>query len=565
MNRRVNFLRAPFAIVALFLVAACSAPAETPESGPAASSQGAQAITIFGGGVIHTGNPERPRASAVIVGADGRIERVIGEGERAEIEADSVSWIDLGGAVMFPGFTDAHAHLSGIGERELRLDLSGTGSIEELVTRVEAELAGLAQGRVLIGRGWIETGWPEGRMPVAADLDLVSADHPVILTRADGHALVANSAALAAAGITAETADPEGGRIERGQDGAPNGLLIDTAMGLLADLMAEPTEAELIAKLETGAALYVSRGWTGMHNMSVSAREAALMERLDSEGRLPLRLYNALNPEDAEIASERRHETDTLTNRAVKIYMDGALGSRGAQLIRPYDDRPGETGLSLVDDAALREMMARAAEQEFQLAIHAIGDLANRRVLAACEETGLCEGRRWRIEHAQIIAQDDLARLAEAGLIASMQPSHAIGDLYFAPARLGLARLRGAYAWRDLLDAGTVIAGGSDAPVEVGSPLIEFYAAVARRGLDGFQGEGWQPGQAVTRAEALAMFTAAPAYAAFAEDELGTIEAGKWADFTVFDRDLRTVPEAEILEVEAVMTIIAGEVVWRAE
>jgi predicted amidohydrolase YtcJ len=245
--------------------------------------------------------------------------------------------------------------------------------------------------------------------------------------------------------------------------------------------------------------------------------------------------------------------------------MDGALGSRGAQLLAPYADRPESTGLSLLDDDRLAELMARAKAANVQLAIHAIGDLANRRILEAYETGGYGAAERWRIEHAQVLAPEDIGRVAKSGLIPSMQPSHAIGDLFFAPARLGMDRLRGAYAWASLIRAGSIIAGGSDAPVEVGSPLIEFYAAVARKDLSGFSGEGWHPEEALSRQQALMLFTYWPAYAAFQEEDLGTIEPGKIADFTVFDRDLMTVPEGEILKARAVMTVIGGEIVWQAE
>jgi len=561
MTCLIRRLAAPVFALSALALAACDALEIDPEGLPVS---GDAAVKAFLGKAIYTGNPDQPVAGIVLVDGEGRITEVVSFQDAGTYELPpGVQTIDLADAVMFPGFVDAHAHLSGIGERELSLDLAGTASLVELVTRIEAEVFGLPEDRVLVGRGWIETGWPEGRMPVASDLDAVAPDHPVILTRADGHALVANTAALEAAGITADTPDPEGGRIERGEDGAATGILIDTAMAYVAPLIAEPTEADLIAKLETGASVYASRGWTGLHNMSVSADEARLMAGLDGQGRLPVRVHNGVVPEAFDLAAAREHGTDTVTNRAVKLYMDGALGSRGAQLIAPYADRPGESGLSLTSDADLRAFMGRAAEANVQLAIHAIGDLANRRVVEACEETGLCAGQRWRIEHAQIIAPEDLPRLAASDLIASMQPSHAIGDLFFAPDRLGLERLDGAYAWADLLSEGTVIAGGSDAPVEVGSPLIEFYAAVARTSLDGFQGEGWHPEQAVMREQALEMFTAAPAFASFQEDELGTIEVGKWADFTMFDRDLMTIPAPEILEAEAVMTVVAGDIVWQ--
>ena len=540
------------------LLAACAPALPT-------GTEATEQVTVFTNGTIYTGLTDAAGAAqtvnGVVVGEDGRILATIPPMSE-DWNDDEINLIDLGGAFLYPGFTDAHIHLQGVGERELTLNLEGTASVAELVTRVEAELAGKPEGSVLVGRGWIETGWPEGRMPMASDLDPVSGSHKVILGRSDGHALVANTAALGAAGITDETADPSGGRIERDAGGKASGILIDAAMGLVQPLIAGPDDAAVSLALETGARLYASRGWTGAHNMSVTAREAPLMAALDGEGRLPLRLYNAFDSSAFAIAETRLHETGTITNRAVKLYMDGALGSRGAQLIQPYADRPDTSGLSLLDDEGLAAFMAQAKAANVQLAIHAIGDLANRRILEAYETGGYDKSLRWRIEHAQVIHPDDLARVTSGGLIASMQPSHAIGDLFFAPARLGMDRLRGAYAWATLLDLGTVIAGGSDAPVEVGSPTIEFYAAVARKDLKGFSAEGWHPEEAVSRTRALALFTTGPAFASFREADLGTIEPGKLADFTVFDRDLMTVPEGDILKAEPVMTVIGGEVVW---
>ncbi len=549
------------ALLGSALLVGCQAAHEDPVVAelPDASSD----LTIFTGGTIYTGNGDET-VEAVTVDSAGRIVAISPPVSQDWAE-DEVTLIDLDGAVMFPGFTDGHAHLLGIGQRELTLNLEGTASVTELVTRIKSELQGLPEGQVLFGMGWIETGWPEERMPNAADLDTVSPDNPVILTRADGHALVANSAALAAAGIDDTTPDVEGGKIERDADGKATGILIDFAMGQVLALVSQPTEQDIIRAYTVGSANYSARGWTGLHNMSVDPAHASVMERLDLEGRLPLRVHNAFDEAGFEIAAGRENETDTITNRAVKLYMDGALGSRGALLIEPYSDRPDTSGLSLMGPDTLAQLMARAEGADVQLAIHAIGDLANRRIMDTFEAGGHDAEDRWRIEHTQILHPEDIARVGSLGLIASMQPSHAIGDLKFAPDRLGRDRLYGAYAWQSLLETGAIIVGGSDAPVEVGTPQIEFYAAVARKDLEGFSTEDWYPEEALTRAQALTLFTSAPAYAAFMEDDLGTIEVGKLADFTVFDRDIMTVPEDEILQAETVMTVVHGEIVFTGD
>ena len=546
------------AALAIAALTACTDPA--PAAPPAPEGK----IRVFTGGTIYTGLADPATVEAVIVGPDGRIIGTAPPLSRDWSE-DEVEIIDLAGAVMFPGFTDAHAHLQGIGERELTLNLEGTASIDELVTRIEAELQGLAPGAILFGRGWIETGWPEGRMPSAADLDAVSPDNPVILVRSDGHALVANTAALKAAEIYDVAADPPGGRTERDENLKATGIVIDNAMMPVLALIENPTYDDMSKALEVGAQTYASRGWTGIHNMSAATDHARLLKALDDEGRLPLRVYNAFDERGFDIAKRREFETARITNRAVKLYMDGALGSRGALLIAPYADQPETSGLALLEPEQLHNLMMDAEEEGVQLAIHAIGDLANRRILEKFEELGYGADLRWRIEHTQMLHPDDIDRVAGSGLIASMQPSHAIGDLHFAPARVGIDRLRGAYAWASLLKAGAMIAGGSDAPVEVGSPTIEFYAAVARKDLTGFSGEGWHPEEALTRQQALALFTTGPAFATFQENDLGTIEAGKIADFTVFDADLMTIPEQQILKARPLMTVVGGEVVWQAE
>jgi hypothetical protein len=305
--------------------------------------------------------------------------------------------------------------------------------------------------------------------------------------------------------------------------------------------------------------------------MSADPKDLALIENLSDAGDVAIRVYNAVEPSGlAALAASgaRASKNGRVVTRAVKLYMDGALGSRGAALLAPYSDKPDTDGLLLMTPEEGAALLARAKGAGIQVSTHAIGDRGNRlaldlyeRALAGADAKAL----RWRIEHAQVLDPTDIPRFAQLGVIASMQPSHAIGDLFFAPARLGSQRLAGAYAWRSLLDSGAVIVGGSDAPVERGDPAIEFYAAVARRGLDGTQTPDWRPEEKVARAEALAMFTSAPAYAAFREDDLGTIEIGKRADFTVFSKDIMTVPEPEILKAKAILTVIDGDVAFRAE
>jgi predicted amidohydrolase YtcJ len=538
-------------------LAAC-APAPKPE------------LVIFDG-VIHTGVDGAAPAEAVAV-RDGRIIAVGTSARLVEMAEAGTRTIDLKGAHLYPGFTDAHMHLRGIGEREMTLNLDTVASIADLAARVSAAAQPLPPGQPLFGRGWIETHWPEQRFPSRQDLDAVVADRPVVLTRADGHALVANTAALEAVGLMAPNPDqPTGGRIELDAGGVPTGLLIDGAMGRIRTLAATPSRAAVTEAYIKGSERYASLGWTGGHNMSVAPADVDVINKLSDEGKLPLRVYNAVDGNDPDAFKVMgRSDAGLVTTRAIKLYMDGALGSRGALLWSPYADRPDTSGLQTADEAKTLAILKQAYDTGAQVCFHAIGDLGNSRVLDWMEKTFSVpdaaghtgKDARWRVEHAQILRVEDIPRFARDGIIPSMQPSHAIGDLYFAPARLGTSRLNGAYAWRALIDAGSIIAGGSDAPVEQGDPRIEFYAAVARKDLKGQSGADWRPEQAVTRAEALKMFTLWPAFASFQEKDLGTIEVGKIADFTGFSGDILTVPEAEILTLEPVLTVIGGAVVW---
>lgn len=515
------------------------------------------------GGPIHTGVDAAPTAQAVLI----RDDRILFVGDLAAAKAKAakdVRDIDLKGAAAYPGFVDAHAHLTGIGLRELTLNLDQVKSVAELVAAVKAYAAAHPEGAIY-GRGWIETHWPEKRFPTKADLDAAAPGRIVVLGRSDGHASVASSAALAKAGVTAATPAPAGGQILKGPDGQPDGMLIDHAQSLVKDVIPPPSEALKREALRKAGQLYASRGWTGLGNMSVMADDLALLRDEAAKGAFHIRVDNYMDPSGAAEVLAQGPQTDAtglIRVRGIKLYMDGALGSRGAALLEPYSDAEG-LGLQLTQRDEGLALMKKAKAAGAQVAMHAIGDRGNRMTLDWFQDALAGDTKaRWRIEHAQIVADTDLPRFAKLGVIASMQPSHAIGDLFFAPARLGKHRLHEGYRWNDFLKAGVVVAAGSDAPVEVGDPRIEFYAAVYRHSLDGFANADWHLEEAVTRAEALKMLTLAPAYAAFREKDLGTLETGKKADLTAFDKDLMTIEPKAILTAQPVLTIVDGKVVF---
>ncbi len=537
-----------------------------------ATAAQAQDMMIYGG-PIYTGVDGAAPAEMVLV-EDGRITYVGPIDTLAVRNLRTV--IDLKGAALFPGFTDGHAHLDGVGWRELTLNLEGSASVEDAMARLTAWAEAHPDGPI-VGRGWIETHWPEARFLTAADLDAAAPGRIVLLSRSDGHAVVASSAALAAAGIDASTAAPSGGEILKGADGQPTGLLVDAAEQLVAGLMPQADPEALREAYRAGFRVEAAYGWTGVHFMSAPWKDIPLLEAMAEAGEAPLRIYNSVTPDGAAalIAGGPRSVADgRIITRAIKYYADGALGSRGAALFEPYADRPETTGLMQITGDQIMPLYEAALRGGIQVATHAIGDRGNASVaewyaaaLAAAPASERPNGAdvRWRIEHAQILRPADYHWFRDLPIIASMQPSHAIGDLYFAPARLGDARLDGAYVWKSLSDMGVIVVGGSDAPVERGDPLIEFYAAVARADLEGFQGPDWRPGEAVDRATALKMFTLWPAWASFREAELGTIEVGKRADFTGFSVDLMTAPVADILNGWAILTVVDGVVVHRAE
>jgi predicted amidohydrolase YtcJ len=555
----VSFARSLIAIFCLALTVPLTAQAAP---APAADM-------IIWGGPIYTANDKAPTAQAVAIRA-GRIVYV-GTKKRAWANlGPQTQVIDLKGASLFPGFTDGHVHLKGIGERELTLNLEGSKSAAEVAARLKAWMVNVKPGEVVIGRGWIETGWPEARFLSLADLDAVAPNNPVLMERADGHALTANSLALKAAGIDASTAAPFGGAILKDDKGALTGMLVDNAMNLVSGLIPTASEDFRLKALKTGMDVETHYGWTGVHAMSMPWGDVLALEALATRGEAPLRVYAAVDRDDADklFASGRRSVADgRIVTRAIKLYADGALGSRGASLFAPYADRPDTSGLLMLQPDIFRPMIAHAAKDGIQVATHAIGDRANATVLDLYAEAlpGAGSDPRWRIEHAQHIRPADIPRFASLKVIASMQPSHAIGDLHFAPARLGMDRLKGAYAWKSITLAGGVVVGGSDAPVERGDPLIEFYAVVAREDLQGYSSDGWHPEEALSRAEALRLFTVNPAFASFTEQDLGTIEVGKRADLTAFSVDLMTAPMAEIPKGHAVLTVVDGKVAFQAQ
>ena len=540
-------------------------------AGTAATAQ-AQDLVISGG-PIYTGVAAAPTAEVVQV-RDGRI-AYVGPAAGAP-DAAGLQAVDLGGSAMFPGFTDGHAHLDGIGWRELTLNLEGSTSVADAMAKLRAWAETHPDGPI-VGRGWIETHWPEGRFLTAADLDAAAPGRVVLLGRADGHAVVASSPALAAAGVDASTAAPSGGEILKDAQGRPTGMLVDAAEQLVAGLMPQADPAAKREAYRAGFRVEAAYGWTGVHFMSAPWGDIPLLEQMAEAGEAPLRVYNSVTPDGAAalFASGPRSVADgRVITRAVKYYADGALGSRGAALFEPYADRPGTSGLMQIGEREIVPLYQQALRAGIQITTHAIGDRGNASVMEWYQQAlaGVAPGERpggadvrWRIEHAQVLRPSDYHWFVDLPIIASMQPSHAIGDLHFAPARLGDARLDGAYAWHSLVDLGVIVVGGSDAPVERGAPLIEFYAAVARRDLAGFQGPDWRPEEAVDRATALKMFTLWPAYASFREDELGTIEVGKRADFTAFSVDLMTAPPADIPRGHATLTVVDGRIVHQAD
>jgi predicted amidohydrolase YtcJ len=520
-------------------------------------------------GRVLTLDPERPEAEAIGI-AGGRIVLVGGRAEVMERRGPSTEIVDIGTGLVTPGLVDAHAHLLGLGRSLEEVDLRGARSIEEVVQRVRAGDRGQAW---LTGRGWDQNLWPGQAMPTHQPLSEAFGERPVWLRRVDGHAGWANAAAMRASGIARGQADPEGGEILRDADGEPTGVLVDAAMGLVQPPAA--TLADLRRQLAAAQAHVLALGLTGVHDMGVGPEIDALyregMAAEDPAERLRLRVVGYA---DASwlLTFEREAERPKPDRRyalvGVKLYADGALGSRGAALLEPYHDRPDHRGLMQQNDSDLWAQCEIATRKGLQLATHAIGDAAIRAVLEAYATSvfvakGIHEGRP-RIEHAQIVDLADIPHFAELGVIASMQPTHATSDMAWVPDRLGPQRLAGAYAWRRFIDAGVPLAFGSDFPVELPNVTHGIYAAVTRQDAQGQPPGGWLPDQRLTLPEAITAFSKGAAYACFSEAFLGRISPGFQADLTCFRDDLRELTPATLRDAEVAATVVAGEVLHRA-
>ena len=523
-------------------------------------------------GTVYATADAKPRRLS-IVARDGKI-AFVGEPDGARRFAPSGRRIDLSGSFVFPGWADAHGHLLGLGKSLEVAQLRGSADSTDAARRIAELAAKVSSARWVEGSGWDQNLWPGKGFPDARELDAVVADRPVAARRVDGHALWVNSRALAVAGIGKDTADPSGGRILRRADGTPSGILVDNAMDLLDRVVPSATPEDFMRRIRAAARACVAVGLTEVQDASgYSPEDVALLEQLAARHELPLRVYATVSPEAAALEVFFRKGVhvgggaDFLTVRAIKAYADGALGSRGAALLADYSDEPGQRGLLVTPPERLDAVARQAREKGWQVWIHAIGDRGNRVALDAFRKAAVSSpaqsGRDWRprVEHAQVIALEDLPRFGREGVIASMQPTHATSDMPWAEARLGPDRVRGAYAWRSLKNGGARLAGGSDFPVESENPMLGFYAAITRQDVRGQPPGGWRSSEKLTRREALALFTSDAAWAAFEEHSRGKIAPGFAADLTVFRNDPMTAPERDVPGIATVMTIVNGRVV----
>jgi predicted amidohydrolase YtcJ len=506
------------------------------------------------------------RFNAIWVGDDSRVRQLYSGRERRQER--TTYRVDGQGRTLIPGLIDAHGHVMGLGFQALQLDLSDTGSLSEAQEKIRIFAAANPSPRWIVGRGWNQERWGLGRFPTAADIDAVVSDRPVWLVRVDGHAGWANSAAMKEASVTQASKSPPGGRIEM-TGRQPSGVFIDAAMDLVSGKVPAPLPLVRDQAFTRAQEIMLSNGLTAVADMGTSVEDWAVIRRAGDQGRLNLRILSYAGGLEPLLAVAGTGPTPWLYDHrlrmiGVKFYADGALGSRGAWLKRPYNDAPGDRGLPFQNDAELKNIMSRAAMDGFQVAVHAIGDAGNDQVLDAIEElAGTYSGdRRWRIEHAQIVDPADLPRFAKHGIIASMQPVHQTSDWRMAEARMGRERLGGAYAWASMLRNDVPLAFGSDFPVEDPNPFHGLAVAVSRVDAEGKPPGGWFPEERVTLDQALAGFTRAAAFASFAEESLGSLQPGRFADFIFIDRDIFQSTPEQIRETRVLETWLGGRKVW---
>jgi predicted amidohydrolase YtcJ len=495
---------------------------------------------------------------SVLIGDDGRVKQVFANRTPRLSRFDHM--INGEGRTLLPGMIDGHGHVTDLGFAALRLDVTGTASLAELQQRLKNYAAAHPDAKWILGFGWNQELWPEKRFPTAADLDAVSPDRPVVLERVDGHAYALNSAAMKAAGITATTRSPHGGEIH-------DGVLVDAAKQLADKVIPEPTDAENDRALAKAQEILLGFGVTGVGSMSTRVADWQAFRRAGEAGRLNVRLMAYLAGTESMAAVP--HPTgwlygDHLRAAGIKLFADGALGSRGAWLKQPYADMPNSRGLQFHSDAEMLALADKAAAAGFQVATHAIGDAANAQVISVYEQLSKKYGanRRWRIEHFQIADPVDIPRLAPAGIIASMQPTHQTSDRLMAEARLGPNRLGGAYAWQTVLKIGGRLAFGTDFPVESPNPFPGLAAGISRQDMSGRPPGGWIPSERLTFGQSLRAYTLGAAYAGFAEDKIGSLAPGKWADFIIVDRDPTAVDAQSLAKTQVLETWVAGKKVW---
>ena len=501
-----------------------------------------------------------------LVVRDGKVVSLLQPGQPLPKLAAATT-LDGRGATLLPGLIDAHGHVLGLGQEGIEVGLRGTTSVEQALERVRSFAASNRQDPWVIGNGWNQVLWPGKQFPTATQLDRVLADRPALLNRVDGHAIWVNSAALKAAGITRDTPDPAGGQILRDAAGNPTGVLVDAATKLIEQRVPPLSDEQQQRALSSALKTLASLGLTGVHDAGIDMRQYGTYQRMGAAGQLPIRIYAMLadNPAAREVmaAGPKPPQFDErLQLRAVKAWIDGALGSRGAALLQDYSDQAGHRGLMLYSAAQLQPLVELTAAKGWQLNVHAIGDAGNRTVLDVLEKSLTAAQRRAlrpRIEHAQVVALQDMPRFAALDVIASVQPTHATSDMNMAENRVGAQRIKGAYAWRKLLDAKARLAGGSDFPVELPNPFHGLYAAVTRQDRGGKPDGGWYGGEKLTREEALRLFTVDAAYASHMEGKVGSLQPGAWADFILIDQDYFKVSAERIDDIQVLATYVAGK------